>query len=96
MYRSATPQNNASVVDSRQMATDTLNPIAFVDAVRHAGGRLWPHDNLDGFIIWTPTEEVSLFLLELSENIRKASRRDRGMVACYLAEHPSKCDLPPW
>lgn len=78
------------------MPTDTLNPIAFVNAVRQAGGHLWPHDNLDGFVMWTPTGDVSQFLVELSENIKNASHRDKAMLTCYLTEHPSKCDPLPW
>jgi len=78
------------------MPTDTLNPVAYVEAVRQAGGHLWPHDNLNGFIMWTPTKDVSQFLLELRDNMIAGTDRDRAIVTCYLAEHPSKCDRPPF
>jgi len=76
--------------------TDTLNPITFVDAVRRAGGHLWPHDDLHGFIIWTEAGASQLFLEELQHNIMAAPVNARAQVACYLAEHPSKCDRPPF
>jgi len=79
------------------MTTHTLNPVTFVDAVRRAGGHLWPHQNLeDGFIMWAVGPDANVFLQELQQNAMAAPLASRMQITCYLTEHPSLCKRPPF